>query len=166
MKRRATAQDQLMKDYLREHGIRPSYAHKAGLYALTREEAIAENFPYARKSVGGIVIPYFHPFSKEEHQTVKRIRYLPPEPVDDKGKEARYRQRKKRTEDEQTVECYFDPNVNWKRVAKDIRCAICFVEGEMKALAMNQRGIITIGLGGVDMFGGSDLTPWLQEALG
>ncbi len=150
---------QKMDAYLRERGVTSKYAKKAGLYPATGAEARRRSSPYAHDA---IVIPYLYPFDHEMvHKELVRFRYLTnPLPVDKSGKSIKFAQPKG-----SPVEAYFDPHVDWQSVAKDTSIAIQFVEGEIKALAMNQQGFVTIGLGGVDSFGGAGLTAWLREVL-
>jgi hypothetical protein len=152
-----TSPEQLMAEYMKPRGVLLKYAKESGLKPVDAEMAYTMGFPFARRSQGGIVIPYLNPFTHEPHALLMRIRYFPPEPLDKDGKEVRFAQPKG-----SLIEAYFDPHVDWKKVAKDPRIPIHFVEGEIKALAMNQNGFVTIGLGGVDMFGGENLTPWLR----
>ena len=148
-----------MESYLRERGVTPKYAEEAGLYPVTATQALDLSSPYSHDA---IVIPYLHPFTNEPHEKLKRFRYLGRiVPTSRDGKEVRFAQPKG-----SGVEAYFDPHVDWRKVSKNTKIAVHFVEGEVKALAMNQRGLITIGLGGVDNFGGSELTPWMREVLG
>jgi hypothetical protein len=144
---------QQMCAYLNERGVDLKYAEEAGLRAVGAPGARKFGFPYA---LPGIVIPYLNPWAPDDIEML-RIRYFNP-PVDRNGKPIKFAQPK-----QSKVEAYFDPHIDWVKVAKDTSIDICFVEGEIKALAMNQRGIVTIGLGGVDMFGGEELTPWLRK---
>lgn len=148
-----------MDVYLRERGLTSKYAKKAGLYPATGAQVRQLGSPYAHDA---IVIPYAYPFDCEMvHKELVRFRYLTPLPIDKRSREVRFAQPRG-----SGVEAYFDPHLDWKKIAKDPSVPIYFVEGEIKALAMNQRGLVTIGLGGVDSFGGADLTPWLREVLG
>jgi hypothetical protein len=148
-----------MESYLLDRGVSPTYAKEAGLYSVTGTQARNLFSPFAHDS---IVIPYPHPFTRKPHETLVRFRYLTdPLPNSRDGKEVRFAQPKG-----SGVEAFFDPHVDWCNVAKDITVDVHFVEGEIKALAMNRHGIVTIGLGGVDSFGGADLTPWMREVLG
>lgn len=149
---------QRMNEYLRARGVNPKYAQEAGLFSASGAKARELGSPFAQDA---IVIPYYDPFSLEQHQTLVRFRYLSTSlPADKNGKEAKFAQPKG-----SGVEAYFDKHVDWKKVAKNNRIPIFFVEGEIKALAMNQNGFVTIGLGGVDSFGGASLTPYLREVL-
>lgn len=151
--------EQRMARYLDERSVAMKYALEARWFPVPGTKVRALGSPYAADAM---VIPYLHPFTREEHETLKaRFRYLSYKlPVDKNGDEVRFAQPRK-----SGVEAYFDPHVDWKKVAKDVKIPINFVEGEVKALAMNQIGFVTIGLGGVDNFGGQDLTAWLREVL-
>jgi uncharacterized protein DUF3854 len=145
---------QRMTLYLKERGVDLKYAEEAGLRAIDASDAQKFKFPYA---LPGIVIPYLNPWKPNSTIELIRIRYFDP-PLDKDGKEVKFAQPK-----QSSVEAYFDPHVDWAKVAKDTNISICFVEGEIKALAANQSGIVTIGLRGVDSFGGIELTPWLRR---
>ncbi len=57
---------------------------------------------------------------------------------------------------------YFSQNVNWTDYLGDSRKSLVVVEGEKKCLAACKRGIVCIGIGGVDAFkrkGSKDLLP-------
>lgn len=156
MKTTSTVQHK-MESYLRERGVRLDYAIKAGLRAVSATEAAALGSPWKREA---ILIPYIHPFKRLEE--LVRFRYLcDPLPIGGNGKVAKFGQPKG-----SNVEAYFDPSVDWENIARNSRIPVHFVEGEIKALAMNQRGLVTIGLGGVNSYGGPSLTPWLREVLG
>jgi hypothetical protein len=145
---------QQMYDYLNERGVDIKYAQEAGLRAVGAPDARKYGFPYA---LPGIIIPYLDPWERASSIQLMRIRYFFP-PIDRNGKPVKFAQPK-----HSSVEAYFDPHRDWVKIAKDTSIEVCFVEGEIKALAMNQRGIIAIGLGGVDMFGGGELTPSLRR---
>lgn len=155
MKRRLTPMQQ-MAAYLSARGIRLKYAEEAGLKAVDAEMARRMGFPYP---YAGIVIPYLHPFTRIPHESLMRIRYFDP-PLDKDGKEVKFAQPRG-----SPVEAYFNPHIDWIAVSQDTSLPIHFVEGEIKALCMNQHGFVTIGLGGVDSFGGAELTEWLREVL-
>ena len=148
--------EQRMAAYLIPRGVRLKYAEKAGLKAVNADMARAMKFPYAQP---GIVIPYLDPFTREPHESLMRIRYFDP-PRKKDGEEVKFAQPKW-----SSVEAYFDPHLDWRKIAKDVSVPIYFVEGEIKALCMNQHGFVTIGLGGVDSFGGAELTEWLRAVL-
>jgi hypothetical protein len=150
------ALDLRMDAYLTARGVDLAYARKAGLRAIDAAEAKGFGFPYPRP---GILIPYFDPFSSNASHSLVRIRYFDP-PTNAAGKEVKFAQPKG-----SGVEAYFDPHLDWREISKDATVPIHFVEGEIKALAMNERGIVAIGLGGVDSFGGADLTPRIREVL-
>jgi hypothetical protein len=145
---------QLSDAHLSVRGVRPKYAEEAGLKAVDAEKARRMGFPYA---YAGIVIPYLNPFTQTPHQSLMRIRYFE---GTNGGKPPKFAQPKG-----SPIEGYFDPHVDWVAVSQDTGVPIHFVEGEIKALAMNQRGFVTIGLGGVDSFGGAELTEWLRAVL-
>jgi hypothetical protein len=148
-----------MDSYLRDRGVTPKYAEEAGLYPVTGAQARDLSSPFFRDS---IVIPYKHPFTRKPHEKLVRFRYLSDSlSTAADSKQVRFAQSKG-----SGVEAYFDPHMDWRKVSKNVSISVHFVEGEIKALAMNQRGIVTIGLGGVDSFGGAELTPWLSEVLG
>ena len=160
-----TSHEQMMVNYLRKGGIALEYAKAAGLRAVDANTARSMGFPYARRSQGGIVFPYFNPLDDKRHSTLMRIRYLGKLPTDDTGKEIRYAQPSC-----SDVEAFFDANVDWLKVMQNPRITIAITEGEAKALYMNQNrkalgGIATIALGGVWNFREKetgDLTPWLR----
>lgn len=141
----------LFDDYLLLREVTREYAEKAGLRALDAAHSKAHGFYPA---LPGIVIPYLHPLTKEM-LPIRRIRYFDPPTI--AGKVRRYSQPK-----ETPVEAYFDPNVDWKRVFANPKIPLHIVEGEVKALCANLHGFTTIGLGGVDSFGGPSLTPLLN----
>jgi hypothetical protein len=145
---------QQMSAYLNARGLGLKYAEEAGLRAIDSTEARKFNFPYA---LPGIAIPYLDPWERDSSIKLLRIRYFDP-PMDKDRKPVKFAQPK-----QSRVEAYFDPHIDWIKIAEDSSIEICFVEGEIKALAMNQRGFVTIGLGGVDMFGGEQLTPLLRR---
>lgn len=157
--------ERMMVKYLRERGISVKHAMSAGVRAVDASTARLMGFPYARRSQGGIVFPYFNPLDGKLHPTLKRIRYLGALPFDDTGKEVRYTQ-----PSGSDVEAFFDSNVGWLEVMKNPRITIAITEGEAKALYMNQNrralgGIVTVALGGVWNFrekATGDLTPWLR----
>lgn len=155
-----TSPEQQMAAYLKKRGVTLKYAEAAGLKAVDADLAQTMGFPCARRSQGGIVIPYLHPETQEPHETLMRIRYFDPVPLDRVGKPMKFAQPKG-----SPVEGYFDPHINWAEVSQDKSIPIYFVEGEIKALCMNQHGFVTIGLGGVDSFGGAELTAWLRAVL-
>lgn len=138
-------------EYFGPRGLTPEEAKNAGLVAVDKATAKALDFYPA---LPGIVIPYFHPLTGKL-LPIQRIRYFDPPTID--GKLRRYSQPKGTP-----VEAYFDPTVNWKRVFADTKIPLHIVEGEIKALAANKHSFITIGLGGVDSFGGDTLTPLLN----
>jgi hypothetical protein len=149
-----TSFQQQMCAYLNERGVDLKYSEEAGLRAVGAPDARKFGFPYA---LPGIIIPYLDPWERDSSIQLMRIRYFFP-PIDKNGKPVKFAQPK-----QSNVEAYFDPHIDWRKIAKDTSIEVCFVEGEIKALAANQRGIVTIGLGGVDMFGGIELTPWLRK---
>jgi hypothetical protein len=157
--------EEMMVNYLQERGISLEYAKAAGLRAVDANTARSMGFPYARRSQGGIIFPYFNPLDDKRHSTLLRVRYLGKLPCDDTGKEIRYTQPSC-----SGVEAFFDTNVDWLKVMQNHRITIAITEGEAKALYMNQHrkalgGIVTIALGGVWNFlekGTEDLTPWLR----
>lgn len=147
-----------METYFRQRGVTSKYAQSAGLRAISGAEAHKLGSPWKHAA---ILIPYYHPFDRAEHRNLIRFRYLSnPLPKSSDGKVAKFAQPKG-----SEVEAYFDPHIDWVRVAEDHSKPLYFVEGEVKALAMNQRGLTTIGLGGVNSYGGKDLTRWLREVL-
>lgn len=150
---------QKMAEYLRERCVSPKYAAEARLFPVSGAKARELGSPYVHDA---IVVPYVYPFDcKMVHEKLVRFRYLgDPLPVDKSGKPVKFAQPKG-----SPVEAYFDPHLDWRRVAKDTNIPLHFVEGEIKALCMNQHGFVTIGLGGVDSFGGAELTEWLREVL-
>jgi hypothetical protein len=143
-----------MAAYLKARGVRVKYAEEAGLKAVDANMARAMKFPYAQP---GIVIPYLDPLTQAPHKLLMRIRYFDGA---NEGKLPKFAQPKG-----SPVEGYFDPHIDWAAVSHDTRIPIYFVEGEIKALCMNQHGFVTIGLGGVDSFGGAELTEWLRAVL-
>ena len=150
---------QRMTEYLRERSVDREYAERAGLRAVDTPMSRTMGFAPA---LPGIVIPYLHPLSREPHKTLMRIRYFDPPVIG--GKERRYAQPK-----DSGVEAFFDCNVDWACVLPDVHATIVITEGEVKALALNQRrdalGVVTIAIGGVWMFKAreaDDLTPWLR----
>lgn len=151
-----TTPKQKMTEYLNDRGIAFKYAEQAGLRAVDGAEAKKLGMPYA---LPGIIIPYTDPWKTVDDITLMRIRYFDP-PQGENDKPIKFAQPKA-----SKTEAYFDPHVDWKLIAKSPNIPIYFVEGEIKALAMNQRGYTTIGLGGVDSFGGTQLTPWLRTVL-
>lgn len=164
-----------MRQLLSDHAITVSYGERAGLKMVSRSMAKAMRFPYAEYTNGGCVFPYLHPLTREPHSTLMRIRYYDVCPwVDANGratrrrgeaaKDIRYIQPKG-----SDVEAFFDSNIDWKVVFANPKIDIRFVEGEFKALYMNQHWrefeSVTVALGGVWNFrekGGKDLTPWLR----
>jgi hypothetical protein len=160
-----TQHEQIMAKYMRERKISFEYAKAAGIRAVDANTADLMGFPYARRSQGGIVFPYFNPLNGKQHPNLMRIRYLGEVPHDDAGKAVRYTQ--PRGSD---VEAFFDANVNWLKLMRDPNRPIVITEGEAKALSLNQHteplgSIVAIALGGVWNFrekATGDLTPWLR----
>ncbi len=148
-----------------EYEIDPKYAERAGWRSATREAAMEMKFPFARRSQGGLVIPYFNPLTHAKHPNLNRIRYQGVLPIDpDNGKEVRYIQPA-----DSEVEAYFDPNIDWLHVFQDESINIGITEGEAKALAVNQHwryyNMVFVAIGGVWNFREKetgDLTPWLR----
>jgi len=160
-----TQHEQMMTKYLQDGRISLEYAYAAGVRAVDASTAHMMGFPYAHRSQGGIVFPYFNPLDGKPHSTLRRVRYLGELPCDGNGKHVRYTQ-----PCASSVEAFFDANVDWMEVMADPRIEIAITEGEAKALYMNQNrrrlgGIATIALGGVWNFretATGDLTPWLR----
>lgn len=152
--------------YLHARGIPLRYAERAGVRIVDDDIAASMGFPYASL---GIVFPYLHPLTREPHPTLMRIRYLglSHRVSPDHGYEpVRYAQPKG-----SGVEAFFDANIDWMAVFRDQTISIRIVEGEAKALCLNQKWramdrTVTVALGGVWNFrekkGGKDLTPWLR----
>lgn len=158
-----------LNHYLQEHGITYHSGYHAGLKSVN--SAIAEAmklFPTkgfiadtknCDNNCIGVVFPYLHPLSSEPHRSLVRIRYYAPD------ESLRFSQPKG-----SGVEAFFDANIDWKAVFADQKIGIRFVEGEAKAIALNQHWrtldrTVTVALGGVHNFrtsGGKDLTPWLR----
>lgn len=132
---------------------------------LTLEDAIIRGITAANATTVGrmrirpappaIVLPYFHPLADSQLETV-RVRYFDAPIID--GKPRRYSQ-----PSGTPVEAYFDPTIDWSKVFKDRKIDIYITEGEFKAIVMNKHGLTTIGLGGVNSYGGEELTPLLQK---
>jgi hypothetical protein len=158
MNKTSTVQ-QRMETYLRQRGVRVKYATDAGLRAVTAAEAKELGSPWKHDAIS---IPYYDPlYRAKKHRNLVRFRYLSdPLPKSRDGKTAKFGQPRG-----SEVEAYFDPNVDWKKVKEDTNIPLYFVEGEIKALAMNQCGLVTIGVGGVNNYGGEDLTAWIRQVL-
>jgi hypothetical protein len=150
---RPTLTVQVRTDGYREaRGIEAARFGRAGIQG--HDSSAVKRFGIA-PALDAIVIPYKHPL-RDEILATMRARYFDP-PMRD-GRPQRYSQPKGTP-----VEAYFDPNVDWPKVFKDTKTDLHIVEGEMKALALNQHGFTTIALGGVYSFGGDSLTPLLQK---
>jgi len=144
-----------MDQYLEERGVDPAYARNSGHRAV--EETVAKAmklFP----AQAGILIPYFDPSTGQRIDTV-RIRYFDPPTID--GKVRRFTQPKKTGDS--GVEAYFDPQQDWKPVLSSPKTDLYITEGEVKALAAILAGFLTVAIGGVDNYGGEQLTPLLQK---
>jgi hypothetical protein len=139
--------------YREERGIDAERFDRAGIRAVDKSMARALGYP----AHDGIIIPYIDPL-KDELLETQRIRYF--DPPTKSGKVRRYSQLAGTP-----VEAYFDPNVLWAKVFKNPKVDLYITEGEMKAIAANQHGFVTIALGGVDSFGGDNLTPLLQKIV-
>jgi len=137
--------------YREERGISRERFDIAGIQEVDKRQARAMGY----RDEAGIVVPYFHPLTSELLET-QRIRYFDPPLVE--GKPRRYQQLRGTP-----VEAYFDPNVEWEPIFKNPKIDLYITEGEMKAIAANQHGYVTIAIGGVDSFGGETLTPLLQK---
>ncbi|WP_158943143.1 DUF3854 domain-containing protein [Granulicella sp. S190] len=132
---------------------------------LTRQDATDRGITVADANVvrqmrihpakPAIVIPYFDALS-DRRLEIFRGRYFDP-PLT-KGKLQRYSQ-----PPGTGTEAYFDPTRDWPKIFKDHKIDIYITEGEFKAIVMNKHGLVTIGLGGVDSYGGETLTPLLQK---
>jgi hypothetical protein len=171
-----TTAKQNMTEYLNDRGIAAKYAEQAGAKAVSRTMARCMGFPLAAHSNGGVVFPYLHPLNHEPHSTLMRIRYFDPGVwIDARGKATSFfgegcKTRRYMQPKGSGVEAFFDANVDWMAVFRDQTISIRIVEGEAKALYMNQHWrtmnrTVSVGLGGVCNFreqNGEDLTPWLR----
>ena len=115
-------------------------------------KAVSEPWPSAR----------WHPYSLlrssyPDRLPLYRLRFFDP-PIDNRGKTQKFTQ-PGRTD----AEVYFDPQQDWGPIFKSSKTPLWITEGEIKALAMIRAGFETAGLGGVDSFGGENLTPLLQK---
>lgn len=143
-----------MEAYLKARGLTLTDADKAGLKAIDAATAKAMAFNYHDD---GTLIPYFHPFlPNKQLDTIRRLRLFKPA-ISREGKEVRYVQPAG-----SSAEAYFTRRKDWESIAGDVKQIIDIVEGEVKALALAKIGLITIGLGGVNSYGGETLTPLLN----
>ncbi|HEY3706043.1 MAG TPA: phage/plasmid primase, P4 family [Terracidiphilus sp.] len=103
-------------------------------------------------SDAGITIPYLHPVTGKPHSKVWRTRFW------EENKEGRrYGQPLK-----SGVEVYFPAIIDWKHILSDTSIPVLITEGEFKACAACQLDMPCIAIGGVDSYGGVNLTPWLR----
>lgn len=149
---------------LERSGITLADAEQAGLFDVEDASAIYPDFDAGP----ALVIPYYNldgslmTFLREgEELPFCRVRYLAPKAAG--GFSAKKAQRYSQPGKSGT-RAYFNPGLEWERIAKDPQEPIIITEGEKKAIAGVAQGLPVLALGGVFNFtnGGDELMPELE----
>jgi DNA repair protein RadA/Sms len=143
--------DERMDQYLQARAVDPAYARKSGLRAA---DAATVKLMKLYPALDGIVIPYFDPLTRQRLDML-RVRFFEPPLV--KGRLQRF------TQPKDMMEVYCDPQVDWKPIFKSAKDPLWITEGEVKALAAILAGFNTIAIGGVNNYGGPELTALLRQ---
>ena len=141
--------------YLEARNLTTEDAERSGLRPIDKRTAYNIGF---RPAGSGLVIPCLDPFSGDVLET-KWIRYFDPPIIE--GIPRRYMQLPGTP-----VEVLLDPDLRWKRIAKDVSIDLLITEGAVKAIAANRQGHHCIAISGVDCWhlkGSKELTPLLQK---
>lgn len=133
---------------LSESGLMAQHAKTLQLKPLT--EKLSKELHLSRAGAG-IKIPYFD-LSGKPLATMFRFRYF--DAVEQSGFLKGLKLRKYDQPQNSPVEVYLPPLTDWRVVVKDPTQAVLFTEGELKSACATKHGWPTIGLGGVDCWGG------------
>jgi hypothetical protein len=146
--------DARMDKYLIDHAVDPAYGREAGLTAIGVLQARELKF---KPALDGIWIPHYDPLTSAWLET-KQIRYFDAPIIN--GKARRFN-----GPAYNPVEAYFDNHLNWKPIFRSPKKPLWITEGAIKALAAILAGFNTIGLDGVTLYGGENLTPLLRQIV-